>query len=132
MERIDEAWDTQESSRRGAGQVRRAGAQRCQAAGEPGKWPQGRLGQKPQEGHGGAPQCTPTASWASEELVNRVMMPSINSHELWLRLHEKGGKRHEVPCHAQLEEYLQAWIAAARIASDKKGPLFRSVGTGER
>ena len=74
MERIDGAWDTQESSRRGAGQVRRAGSERGQTAGEPGKWPQGRLGQKPQEGHGGAPQCTPTASWASEELVNRVMM----------------------------------------------------------
>jgi hypothetical protein len=74
MERIDEAWDTQESSRRGAGQVRRAGAQRCQAAGEPGKWPQGRLGQKPQEGHSGAPQCTSAAPCASEELVNRVMM----------------------------------------------------------
>jgi hypothetical protein len=34
-------------------------------------WSQGWPGQKPQEGHGGAPQCTPTASWASEELVNR-------------------------------------------------------------
>src|SRR6266849_2688061 len=50
----------------------------------------------------------------------------------WLRLHEKGGKRHEVPCHPQLEEYLQAWIAAAGIARDKKGPVFRSVGKGER
>src|SRR5260370_34903010 len=74
MERIDEACDTQESSRRGAGQVRRAGSERGQTAGEPGKWPQGRLGQKPQEGHGGAPQCTPTASWASEGLGNRVRM----------------------------------------------------------
>jgi hypothetical protein len=25
---------------------------------------------------------------------------------LWLRLHEKGGKRHEVPCHPELEGYL--------------------------
>ena len=24
----------------------------------------------------------------------------------WLRLHEKGGKRYEVPCHTSLEEYL--------------------------
>jgi hypothetical protein len=83
MERIDEAWDTQESSRRGAGQVRRAGAQRCKAAGEPGKWPQGRLGQKRQEGHGGAPQCTPTAPWASEELMNRVMMLIRARHGEW-------------------------------------------------
>ena len=74
MERTDEEGDTQESSRRGAGQVRRAGAQRGQTAGEQGKWPQGRLGQKPQEGHSGAPQCTSAAPYASEELVNRVMM----------------------------------------------------------
>ena len=74
MERIDEEGEKQESSRRGAGQVRRSRAQRGQAAGQPGKWPQGRPGQKPQEGHSGAPQCTPTAPWASEELVNRVMM----------------------------------------------------------
>jgi len=31
----------------------------------------------------------------------------------WLRLHEKGGKRHEVPCHHNLAAYLDAWIDAA-------------------
>jgi integrase/recombinase XerD len=45
---------------------------------------------------------------------------------LWLRLHEKGGKRHEVPCHPSLESYLGAYIRAAGIASDTKGRLFRS------
>ena len=50
----------------------------------------------------------------------------------WLRLHEKGGKRHEVPCHPSLEEYLNAWISAAGITRDKKGPLFRSMGKGDR
>jgi integrase/recombinase XerD len=50
----------------------------------------------------------------------------------WLRLHEKGGKRHEVPCHPSLEEYLNAWISAAGITGDKNGPLFRSMGKGER
>jgi integrase/recombinase XerD len=51
---------------------------------------------------------------------------------MWLRLHEKGGKRHEVPCHPELEGYLAAWIKAAGIARDKKGSLFQSVGKGER
>jgi hypothetical protein len=83
MERIDEEGDTQESSRRGAGQVGRVGSQRGQATGQPGKWPQGWLGQKPQEGHGGAPQCTPTPSWTSEELVNRVMMLIRARHGEW-------------------------------------------------
>jgi site-specific recombinase XerD len=52
--------------------------------------------------------------------------------QLWLRLHEKGGKRHEVPCHPELESYLTAWSKAARIGRDKKEPLFRSIGKGER
>src|SRR5271170_4693190 len=52
--------------------------------------------------------------------------------QLWLRLHEKGGKRHEVPCHPELEVYLTAWTKAARIGRDKKEPLFRSVGKGDR
>jgi site-specific recombinase XerD len=40
---------------------------------------------------------------------------------LWLRLHEKGGKRHEVPCHPSLEEFLNVWVAAAGIGRDKSG-----------
>jgi integrase/recombinase XerD len=38
----------------------------------------------------------------------------------------EGGKRHEVPCHHSVDEYLDVWIAAAGIDDDKKGPLFRS------
>lgn len=47
----------------------------------------------------------------------------------WLRLHEKGGKRHEVPAHHLLEEYLDAYCDVAGIWDDKKGPLFRSIST---
>lgn len=45
----------------------------------------------------------------------------------WLRLHEKGGKRHEVPAHHNADEYLDAYLKAAGIAADKKSPLFRSI-----
>jgi integrase/recombinase XerD len=45
----------------------------------------------------------------------------------WFRLHEKGGKFHEVPAHHHAEEYLDAYVAAAGIADDRKAPLFRSV-----
>jgi integrase/recombinase XerD len=45
----------------------------------------------------------------------------------WLRLHEKGGKINEMGCHHKLEEYLDAYIATASIAADKKGPLFRAA-----
>ncbi len=45
----------------------------------------------------------------------------------WLRLHEKGGKVNEMGCHHKLELYLDAYIAAAGVAADKKGPLFRAA-----
>ena len=50
-----------------------------------------------------------------------------NGKRWWLRLHEKGGKFHEVPAHHNAEAYLDAYIEAAGIAGDRKGPLFRSV-----
>jgi integrase len=50
----------------------------------------------------------------------------------WLRLHEKGGKRHEVPCHHNLAASLDAWIGAAGIAADKKGLLFRAIRKGNK
>lgn len=46
----------------------------------------------------------------------------------WFRLHEKGGKRHEVPAHHNAEAYLDAYLEAAGIGNDKKGPLFRTLG----
>jgi integrase/recombinase XerD len=45
----------------------------------------------------------------------------------WFRLHEKGGKRHEVPAHHNAEAYVDAYLAAAQIGSDRNGPLFRSL-----
>ncbi|MCW6512995.1 tyrosine-type recombinase/integrase [Lichenifustis flavocetrariae] len=45
----------------------------------------------------------------------------------WVRLHEKGGKVHEMPCHHNLEHYLDAYLHAAGIQEAKKSPLFRSV-----
>ena len=45
----------------------------------------------------------------------------------WVRLHEKGGKRHEMPAHHNLDAYLSAYIDAAGIAADKHSPLFRTV-----
>jgi site-specific recombinase XerD len=43
-----------------------------------------------------------------------------------IRLHEKGGKHHSMPCHRSLAEALHAYIAAAGIAEDRKGWLFRT------
>src|SRR5580698_10192747 len=45
----------------------------------------------------------------------------------WLRLREKNGKVNEMPCHHKLEAYLDAYISAAGIGDDRKGPLFRAA-----
>ena len=50
----------------------------------------------------------------------------------WFRLHEKGGKYHEVPAHHKAEEYMDAWLDAAGISKDKKLPLFRSFDHKDR
>jgi integrase/recombinase XerC len=34
----------------------------------------------------------------------------MQNRRLWVRLHEKGGKRHEIPCHHNLETCLRAYI----------------------
>lgn len=46
---------------------------------------------------------------------------------MWLRLQEKGGKQHEMPAHHTLEEFLDAYVQAAGLGTDRKGPLFRSA-----
>jgi len=42
----------------------------------------------------------------------------------WVRLHEKGGKRHEMPCHHNLDAYLHAYIDASGIGGNPKNTLF--------
>ena len=48
----------------------------------------------------------------------------------WGRLREKGGKRHAMPCHHNLDEYLVAYLDGAGLRDDPKGPLFRAIGRG--
>ena len=65
--------------------------------------------------------------------VNAVLEMKVKDYFIqgrrgWVRLHEKGGKEHEVPCHHTLERFLDDYIAAADIAGENDGPLFRSVG----
>jgi site-specific recombinase XerD len=49
-----------------------------------------------------------------------------NGKRWWIRLHEKGGKFHEVPVHHVAEEYLDAYLDAAGIRAEGKTPLFRT------
>jgi site-specific recombinase XerD len=46
----------------------------------------------------------------------------------WMHLHEKGGREHEVPCHHNLEKYLDEYIAAAGIPTKVCNHTFRATG----
>ena len=63
-------------------------------------------------------------------LAMKVEDVFIQNRRLWVRLHEKGGKRHEMPCHHNLEEYLTAYLDGCELRDDRKGPLFRTIGRG--
>lgn len=56
----------------------------------------------------------------------RVEDVYVQGRRTWVRLHEKGGKRHEMPCHHNLDEYLHAYMAAVDLDA-AKGYLFRSA-----
>lgn len=66
-------------------------------------------------------------------LAMKVEDVFTQNRRLWLRLREKGGKQHAMPCHHLLEEYLHAYLVETGIDSDLKGPLFRTIqrGTGQ-
>jgi site-specific recombinase XerD len=61
-------------------------------------------------------------------LAMRVEDVFVQNRRLWVRLREKGGKRHEMPCHHTLEVYLHAYLDQTGIGADAKGPLFRTIG----
>ena len=63
-------------------------------------------------------------------LAMRVEDVFVQNRRLWVRLREKGGKRHEMPCHHTLEGYLYAYLGGTGIDQDPKGPLFRTIGRG--
>jgi site-specific recombinase XerD len=63
-------------------------------------------------------------------LAMKVEDVFVQRRRLWVRLHEKGGKAHAMPCHHNLEIYLHEYLAGAGIEDDSKGPLFRTIGRG--
>lgn len=50
----------------------------------------------------------------------------VQGRRTWVRLHEKGGKRHEMPCHHNLDDYLHAYLGGTRIGGSRL-PLFQTV-----
>jgi site-specific recombinase XerD len=51
----------------------------------------------------------------------------VQGRRSWVRLHEKGGKQHDMPAHHLLESYVDEYVTEAGIAIDKDTPLFRTA-----
>src|SRR3954452_21969511 len=51
----------------------------------------------------------------------------VQGRRSWVRLHEKGGKQHDMPAHHLLETYMDAYLTETGIASEKDTPLFRTA-----
>ncbi|WP_181309211.1 tyrosine-type recombinase/integrase [Paraburkholderia sp. BL18I3N2] len=66
-------------------------------------------------------------------LAMRVEDVYTEQRRLWVRLREKGGKAHAMPCHHTLEAYLHDYLEQTGLCDEPKGPLFRTIarGTGQ-
>lgn len=66
-------------------------------------------------------------------LAMRVEDVYVQQRRLWVRLREKGGKAHAMPCHHTLEAYLHEYLEQTGLRDEPKGPLFRTIarGTGQ-
>lgn len=54
----------------------------------------------------------------------------VQQRRLWVRLHEKGGKVVEMPCHHNLEAYLSAYMTTAGLEGKPRHALFpAALGT---
>lgn len=62
----------------------------------------------------------------SAALAMQVEDVYIQGRRTWVRLHEKGGKLHALPCHHNLDEYLHAYLKAAQL-TEGASPLFRTM-----
>ena len=57
-------------------------------------------------------------------LAMKVEDVYTQNRRLWVRLHEKGGKHHAMPCHHALEEILAAYIAGAGPGRQSERPAL--------
>ena len=54
----------------------------------------------------------------------------VQGRRLWVRLNEKGGKRHEMPCHHQLEAALEAYLDGCGLRNEPRDRCSARSGAG--
>jgi len=60
----------------------------------------------------------------------RVQDFYVQKRRGWVRLHEKGGKVTELPCHHNLDHYLEEWISVSGLGSEPEATLFPTLRHG--
>ena len=55
----------------------------------------------------------------------------IQKRRGWVRLHEKGGKVNELPCHHNLEKFLDEWLEASGLGDEPAAPMFPTLPHGK-
>lgn len=65
-------------------------------------------------------------------LSMRVSDVYVQNRRLWVRLHEKGGKMHDMPCHHELENWLAEYIERSGLTEKPNEWLFQSRSRVDR
>jgi site-specific recombinase XerD len=75
--------------------------------------------------------ATMAYSFARIGAVTRLKIEHIfrQKRRLWLRLMEKGGKSHDIPCHHVLESHIAEWLEGAGHGADPSAYLFQTFST---
>jgi len=55
----------------------------------------------------------------------------IQNRRGWVRLHEKGGKVNELPCHHNLEQSLEEWFSKTGLSVEPNATLFPTMRHGK-
>jgi site-specific recombinase XerC len=63
-------------------------------------------------------------------LAMRVEDLFTQNRRLWVRLHEKCGKRHDMPRHYNLGNYLTAYLDGCGLGEDRMRVLLRTIARG--
>jgi integrase len=76
------------------------------------------------------PQYRPPWWLSHNSPIRKLGVKQRSALPLWVRLREKGGKPHAMPCYHSLGEYLSAYLDQTGIMEDEKGSIFRTIGRG--
>jgi integrase/recombinase XerD len=64
-------------------------------------------------------------------LTMKVENYYIQKRRGWVRLHEKGGKVNELPCHHNLEKVLDEWLETSGFGREPGAPMFPTLPHGK-